>query len=194
MHEVERNQILIQKITDSEAAKPKLYPTSSNYSKVAELNLDDNYIVIAPSSVWFTKQVPKQKIIELINKQVENIQICLVGAPTDFDYCQSIISECQHPKILNLAKQLNLLDSAVLSEKAQMNYVNDSAPMHIASAMNAPVTAFFCSTVPSFGFGPLSNNSKIIEVRGNLPCRPCGIHGHKICPKGQFKCGLELEV
>jgi ADP-heptose:LPS heptosyltransferase len=43
---------------------------------------------------------------------------------------------------------------------AKMNYVNDSGPLHLASAMNAPITAFFCSTVPEFGFGPLSENPK----------------------------------
>jgi ADP-heptose:LPS heptosyltransferase len=42
---------------------------------------------------------------------------------------------------------------------AAMNYVNDSAPMHFASAVNAPVTAVYCSTIPAFGFGPLSDRS-----------------------------------
>lgn len=193
-HEVERNQVLIEKRTDSALIKPKLYPSNANYSKIESLKLESDYIVIAPSSVWFTKQIPKQKVIELIDKQNEFLQICLIGAPTDFGYCDSIISECKHEKIINLTKQLSLLDSAVLIEKAQMNYVNDSAPLHIASAMNAPVTAFFCSTVPSFGFGPLSDSSKILQNTNDLDCRPCGIHGHKECPKGHFKCGLEIEL
>ena len=70
-----------------------------------------------------------------------------------------------------------------------MNYVNDSAPLHFASAMNAPVTAFFCSTSPKFGFTPLSDISIILETKSNLSCRPCGIHGKKECPEGHFKCG-----
>jgi heptosyltransferase-2 len=78
-------------------------------------------------------------------------------------------------------------------ENAKRNYVNDSGPLHLASAMNAPVTAFFCSTSPLFGFGPLSDDSKISEVE-NLDCRPCGIHGHKECPKGNFRCGNELKI
>ena len=65
---------------------------------------------------------------------------------------------------MNLPK-LSFLASAALMQQAKMNYVNDSAPLHIASAMNAPVTAYFCSTIPSFGFGPLSTNSKIIEIK-----------------------------
>ena len=75
-----------------------------------------------------------------------------------------------------------------------MNYVNDSAPLHIASAMNAPVTVYFCSTEPSFGFGPLSDNKTIVEVKEKLNCRPCGLHGKESCPKGHFNCGLKIEI
>jgi heptosyltransferase-2 len=60
--------------------------------------------------------------------------------------------------------------------------------------MNAPVTAFFCSTVPEFGFGPLSDDAKIIQIQEKLECRPCGLHGHAACPKGHFKCGSEISV
>jgi heptosyltransferase-2 len=193
-HEVERNQLLIEKITDNKAALPKLYPSKVNYDKFEGLKLMQEYIVIAPSSVWFTKQVPKQKVIELINKQSKDLQVCLIGAPSDYDYCQSILEEVTHNNVINLARELKLLDSAVLIEKAKMNYVNDSAPMHIASAMNASVTAFFCSTVPNFGFGPLSDDSSIIESEIDLQCRPCGLHGYKSCPEKHFKCGVDLKV
>lgn len=73
-----------------------------------------------------------------------------------------------------------------------MNYVNDSAPMHFASAVNAPVTAVYCSTLPSFGFGPLSDKRFIVEVKEPLPCRPCGLHGRKACPLGHFKCAYNI--
>ena len=69
-----------------------------------------------------------------------------------------------------------------------MNYVNDSAPLHIASAVDAPVTAVFCSTVPAFGYGPLSTNAHVVETEEKLACRPCGPHGHGKCPEGHFKC------
>jgi heptosyltransferase-2 len=77
--------------------------------------------------------------------------------------------------------------------RASMNYVNDSAPMHFASAMNAPVTAIYCSTVPEFGFGPLSDIRHIVEIDHPLYCRPCGLHGYAACPEGHFKCALEIK-
>ena len=96
--------------------------------------------------------------------------------------------------MVNLSGLLSFLESAALMETAKMNYVNDSAPLHIASAMNAPVTTYFCSTVPSFGFGPLSDNKTIVEVKEKLDCRPCGLHGKKECPEKHFNCGFKIEV
>ena len=60
--------------------------------------------------------------------------------------------------------------------------------------MNAPTAAIFCSTIPEFGFGPLSDNSQIIQVSEKLDCRPCGLHGKKACPQGHFKCGFDIQL
>ena len=65
--------------------------------------------------------------------------------------------------------------------------------MHFASAMNAPVTAVYCSTIPEFGFGPLSDIRHIVEIDKPLYCRPCGLHGYAECPEGHFKCALEIK-
>jgi heptosyltransferase-2 len=59
--------------------------------------------------------------------------------------------------------------------------------------MNAPVTAIFCSTIPKFGFGPLSDNSNIIETKKLLNCRPCGLHGLKKCPEKHFNCAYTID-
>ncbi|RZK16550.1 MAG: glycosyltransferase family 9 protein, partial [Hymenobacter sp.] len=72
--------------------------------------------------------------------------------------------------------------------------VNDSAPMHLCSAVDAPVCAIFCSTVPAFGFGPLSTFARVVEHLGPLACRPCGLHGHARCPLGHFRCAHEIET
>ena len=68
-----------------------------------------------------------------------------------------------------------------------------NATANIASAMNAPVTVVFCSTVPAFGFGPLRENGRVAETSEKLACRPCGLHGYKACPEGHFKCALAID-
>lgn len=193
-HETERNQQLIESITDAAVAKPKLYPSKENVDAVNQYKTKP-YVCLAPTSVWFTKQFPKEKWVELINA-LPHFSIYLLGAPGDAAACEWIKSQVINPKleVINLAGKLNFLESAALMRDAKMNYVNDSAPMHIASAMNAATTAIFCSTVPAFGFGPLSDDARIVETKEQLDCRPCGLHGFKACPKGHFKCGFSIEI
>jgi ADP-heptose:LPS heptosyltransferase len=150
---------------------------------------------MAPASVWFTKQLPKHKWVELCNLISADKTIYLLGAPSDEALCTEILRQAQNDRgenIVILCGKLSLLESCALMQHAQMNYVNDSAPLHLASSVNAPVTAFYCSTVKDFGFYPLSDNSNIIEITTPLYCRPCGLHGFKECPQKHFKCGNEI--
>ncbi len=194
-HEIVRNHYLISSITDDEAANPKLYPSPTDYQKV-EGYKSAPYICIAPASVWFTKQFPKEKWVEFLNAIPSPINVFLLGAPNDATLCNEIINTVTNTNAscTNLAGQLSLLKTTALMRDAVMNYTNDSAPLHLASSINAPARALFCSTVSSFGFGPLSDNSVIIETDLLLDCRPCGLHGHKACPKGHFKCALTIDV
>lgn len=193
LHEIERNQKMIEHLTDGQVAKPKLYPSNKDFLKVKELVSENIYLTMSPASVWFTKQLPKEKWIELIDKTPEDIQLFILGGPGDKELGDELISKSNRVNIQNVAGELSLLGSAALMKGADMNYVNDSAPLHLCSAMNAPVTAFFCSTVPAFGFIPLSEDTTILETKAKLDCRPCGLHGFKKCPKGHFKCG-EIEL
>lgn len=189
-HEIERNHELIAEMNQS-ICNPKLYPSEKDYELVKQ---DLPYVTMAPSSVWFTKQLPKAKWIELINSVGHETRVILLGGTGDKAFCEEIKGLSKHPNIINNAGHYSFLQSAALMRKAKMNYVNDSAPLHLASSMNAPVTVFFCSTVPKFGFTPLSDQKIIAEVNEELDCRPCGIHGYKSCPKGHFKCGNNIDL
>ena len=192
-HEIERNIELISEITDNSVFKPKLYPTDEDFQIVSQYKMRP-YICMAPTSVWFTKQFPKNKWADLINKIETKFHIYLIGGPDDADACDEIIAKSIRSNITNLCGELSFLQTSALMTNAIMNYVNDSAPMHMASAMNAPTTAIFCSTVPNFGFGPLSDQAIIIETKEKLECRPCGLHGFKKCPEGHFKCANTIDT
>lgn len=192
LHEVERNYKLISGFAKKFHKGLKLYPTKADFEKIKKFQ-NEPYIVIAPASVWFTKQYPKEKWIEFLN-EVKGLQVLIIGAPSDKELAGEIISKSTNTKISNLCGEVNLLQSAALMQGAKMCFVNDSAPQHLASSVNAPTTALFCSTVPSFGFGPLSDDAIVIENKEELKCRPCGLHGHKTCPEGHFKCGHAINT
>jgi heptosyltransferase-2 len=189
-HEIERNQALIAAITDDQPAKPRLYPSTGDEEKVKPYKAKP-YITVSPASVWFTKQYPKEKWTSFLQQLPQEYTVYLLGAPNDHPLCEQIKSS--RPEAVNLCGTLSFLQSAALMKDAVMNYVNDSAPMHFASAVNAPVTAVYCSTIPAFGFGPLSDKSYIVEIAQPLDCRPCGLHGYKACPRGHFNCAYKIE-
>ena len=190
-HEVDRNlQLLISlKIDDFE--KPRLYPSQQDYDAVTRYKKNP-YYVFAPSSVWFTKQWPQSKWIELIQNISEVIDIILIGGPGDSEYCNEIAEHKSN--CMNLAGKLTFLQSAALIDDALLTIVNDSAPLHFSSAMNTPTIAIYCSTIPDFGFYPLADNSHIVEYSGDLYCRPCGLHGFKECPESHFKCAQDISI
>lgn len=185
VHEVDRNLSLVRHLTDDTPQKPRLYPSSADFDKVRQAG---PYVCMAPASVWFTKQWPPERWVSLIGRMPGHVTVHLLGSPGDRELCEQIKRESGSAAVINQAGKLTFLESAALMHGARMNYVNDSAPLHFASAMNAPVTAIFCSTLPAFGFGPLSDVSIIAETRERLACRPCGLHGKKACPEGHFRC------
>lgn len=192
-HETVRNLELIRDFTDDSIYRPKLYPSAADFTFIDKL-LSGKFITVSPASVWFTKQFPESKWISFIEKIPGGTRIFLLGGTDDVPLCESIRVASSRNETRVLAGMLSFLQSAALMSRAAMNYVNDSAPLHFASAMNAPVTAVYCSTIPAFGFGPLSDISNIVEIKKPLYCRPCGLHGYAACPERHFRCALDIRT
>ncbi|MFQ3576037.1 MAG: glycosyltransferase family 9 protein [Cytophagales bacterium] len=192
-HEVERNLDLASLLfSEIKLKEPKLYVNDQDLLAITHFQ-NEPYVCMAPSSVWQTKQLPVQKWVEMIDKI--QYKVFLLGAPSDKMFIDKLINSCSNKEhVFNLSGKLSLMQSAALMKNAKMNFVNDSGPLHLCSAVDAPVVAFFCSTVPRFGFGPRSKVSFIIESDQNLSCRPCGMHGKKQCPLKHFACGNSINV
>ena len=193
-HEVTRNLRLLTDEVPTPLLPPHLYPSAADEAAVALYAAGGAYVCLAPTSVWFTKQFPEAKWLELLAALPAGLRVYLLGGPPDVPACERLAAVSGRPHVVSLAGKIGLLASAALMRGAVMNYVNDSAPMHLCSAVGAPVTAIFCSTVPAFGFGPLSPVSFVVETTEKLDCRPCGLHGHAACPRGHFRCAYGIEV
>jgi heptosyltransferase-2 len=191
LHETARNHALLASLTTAPVAKPVLYPSAAHFAAVQKWQ-GAPYICMSPGSVWETKKMPAKNWIDLINAVPTNYTIYLMGAPNETALCAEILSGSSRGGVVNIAGQLNLLEAAALIKGAHLNYVNDSAPMHLASATNAPVAAIYCSTIPAFGYGPLSDTQFVVETLEHMPCKPCGLHGKKVCPLGHFNCGHSI--
>lgn len=147
-------------------------------------------IAIFPGSVWATKrwtQVGFTQLAEMFLKQ--NYQVDLLGGPAEGDLCRDIASQAVGARVL--AGTLSIAESIEKLSEYDLVISNDSASTHMAAYNNIPVVSIFGPTTVAMGFRPWSNNSYIVEEK-DLECRPCGKHGHNICPLGHHNCMKQI--
>ena len=175
--------------------RPLLYPGDAERQAVDALlarhgvAAGERFVALAPGSVWATKRWPGYA--ELAALLQMDMRIVIVGGADDAALAHAIVSAA--PSAIDATGQLSLLASAELIGRAAALVTNDSAPLHLASAMGTPSVAIFGPTVPAFGFGPLAPRS-IVVGHETLSCRPCDRHGPQRCPLGHFRCMRELDA
>jgi len=150
--------------------------------------LGPGFVAMAPGSIWGTKRWPGYAgLAAALDRPV-----VIVGGPEDRVLAESVAAAA--PGRAHVAAgELPLRVTAALLEKARVLVTNDSAPLHLASAVGTRVVAVFGPTVPAFGFGPRGSTDRIVE-HGTLPCRPCSSHGPPVCPLGHHRCMREISV
>lgn len=194
IHEIERNHDLLAAYfgrdrLEGPPALPKLFPSRGDFDRAKQFvtaHFQDmkDVVSIAPGSVWPTKRWPVEYFRELIRLLNENrIGVILIGGDEDRELCLELTTE----KTEYLAGKRSILESAAAISFTSALITNDSAPLHIASAMNVPTIAIFGATTPHLGFGPLAERSVVVENR-SVECRPCGKHGGRRCRYKHHEC------
>ncbi len=172
--------------------RPRLHPGAGERAAVDALLGDfggaGGFVAVAPGSVWATKRWPFYP--ELGAALAGAWPVVVVGGPGDRELAAAVVAACPPGRALDATGRLSLLASAELLGRARLLVTNDSAPLHLASAVGTPTLALFGPTVPAFGFGPLAPGSATAGV-DDLPCRPCDAHGPRVCPLGHWRCMRE---
>lgn len=176
--------------------RPRLYPGIPERGAVDRLlalhdALDEGppLVALAPASVWATKRWPYYP--ELAKELAPHARVVIIGSLQDAPLAAEVAAAS--PGAINAAGALNLLGSAELIRRCNVLVTNDSAPQHLASAVDTPTVTIFGPTVPAFGFGPLARASHSIGL-DDLPCRPCDRHGPRRCPLKHWKCMRDVAV
>jgi heptosyltransferase-2 len=144
--------------------------------------------VLAPGARWGTKRWPFYPDLAAALGE----PVVVLGGDDDVGLGEGIVARAPG-RSWNAAGALPLTVSAALLARAALLITNDSAPLHLATALGVPVVALFGPTVPAFGFGPVWPEDRVIEHPG-LACRPCHHHGPMTCPLGHHRCMREIEV
>ncbi len=145
----------------------------------------DTVIGINPSAGWPTKRWPKEYYKKVAKNLVKKgYFVIITGIGKDNEIAEFV--KDNNEKIINLSGNTKLNDLFYLISKLDLLISNDSSPIHIASAFNIPTIDIYGPTSPSFGFYPLSDIHKIMEIK-NLSCRPCAKNGSIACKHGHIK-------
>lgn len=183
--------------------RPRLYPGAKERAAVDDLLSrrgarrdrgeppDERKLVLfAPGSTWETKRWPY--FAELATILANRFRIGIVGGAAEQSAARAM-RNAANVAFLDVTGVLTLLGSAELIRRASAVVCNDSAALHLASAMDTPTIALFGPTVPAFGFGPLASRSAVAGL-DTLACRPCHRHGPRRCPLGHWRCMRDVSA
>jgi heptosyltransferase-2 len=152
------------------------------------------YLGIHPGSTWPTKRWPAEGYARLARMALNaGLRVLVFGGPDETGLCREVTDQVAlggHPGLHDLSGRLSLTELAAFLGRLSVYVTNDSGPMHLAWAQSTPVVALFGPTVRSLGFFPRGETSVVLESA--LDCRPCGLHGHALCPEGHHRCMMDL--
>ena len=148
------------------------------------------FVVMHPGAGWrFKCWTPTgyARVIEAFEKEW-GLPVVLTGtkAAHEQDLLATLLQECRANPI-NLLGCLSLKELGALIARARLFFGMDSAPMHLAAAVNTPAVALFG---PSgvFNWGPWGEGHLVIKKDWDcLPCGRDGCQGSKIS-----RCLVEL--
>jgi lipopolysaccharide heptosyltransferase II len=127
--------------------------------------------VMGSSPKWPSKRWPRGHFVELAKRLLEkhDARIILLGAPDEADLGQSFYS-FGSGKILDLIGKTALEELPAFFKRLHLVITGDTAPLHMAAAMNVPIVALFGPTDAKRHVPP---GKKIDVLSHHLPCQPC---------------------
>ena len=115
---------------------------------------------------WRTHHIAR--FCDLIQKKY-GYQVILTGTEKDKIFERQILSLTQHP-VISIVGKTSLGQLAAVIEKCQLFVSSDSAPLHIAAALNVPTVALFGPT-DSKRHSPPHHRLRIVQKK--VTCGPC---------------------
>ena len=130
-----------------------------NIENILNSNNIKNFVIVHPVSRWMFKCWDDKKFAKVID-YIENekrIKVIITASSDkkELSKIDKILSYCKSNPI-NLSGKISLKELAALISKSIFYLGVDTAPMHMASALNIPVIALFGPTDPTI-WGPWDN-------------------------------------
>ncbi len=166
-------------ITYTDDLRLKMWPRRDDYSYAQDLLhgewIDEKTHVvvginIAASERWVSKNWPVAATAELCDRlAADGIRVVVTGMEKDREFVRELMVKSKSKPAMLVGKT-NLLQLAAVIAHCRVFVTPDSAPLHIASAMDVPVVALFGPTSPERHLPP---GRDIKVMTREMDCRPC---------------------
>lgn len=132
------------------------------------------FVVISPGAKSHVKRWPLRNFARLADmiKKGFGYDVVLVGDKNDRVVIERILFNMRTAP-LNLIEKTNIPELAHIIKKSSLVITNDSAPLHIASAVGARILTFFGPTDEK-EYGP-KTRAKSKVLKKDLKCSPCTV-------------------
>lgn len=173
---------------------------ASDYLEKSNIRENDFVVGFHPGCATLKNHIKRrwepEKFAELGKKLIteKNAKVFLFGGPEE-EGLKSSIHKMIGSEQSYIIKTEKFLQSIAILKRCNVFVTNDSALMHVASALGLKVIAIIGPTNPNY-IHPWKTEHKIVSL--NLDCAPCFYYSPKplICTRKdvQFKCIKELDV
>lgn len=176
-----KNIALSMNLIESDATFSPMIRLSASEKTIAS-KLDE-YIGVHLGASNILRQFEFADSVSLIDYLLESYsEKIIIFIATEYSYMHQIIDYYSHSSTRVVFWSGPLRDFIVLLSRCRHLYCMDSAPGHIASALNISASIFFGPATSEF-VRPIGGNIKIYE-NNNLTCRPCN---QDICINPSYK-------
>ena len=155
------------------------------------LRSDERLIAVVPGARGETKMWPPDRFAETIDELhgLHDARCALIGGPDEVDLCARIAQACGSQPV-NLAGRTTVRQLAAVVGLADVVLCQDSAPMHLAVALERPLVCLTGPTNPR-RTGPYGRLDDVIRL--DLECSPCYFRRLSQC-RHNHRCMRELPV
>jgi lipopolysaccharide heptosyltransferase I len=148
-------------------------------------------LAVLPGTRWDTKRWPAERFAAVIDNLHDgsDAQCVLLGSPDEAELCERIAGQCR-TEPMNLAGRTTLRGLAATIQLAEVVLAHDSAPMHLAVALERPLVCLMGPT-NAHRTGPYRRFGDVVRL--DLECAPCYLRKLTQC-RFQHRCMQELPV
>lgn len=160
--------------------------------KLHDFGLEEKepFVIIHPGARRWYKSWPPERFARLGDSIIReySVKVILSGTEDDRNTVLKIMANMKE-KAIDLTGQFSLEELAPFIKRAICLIGNDSAPIHIATAVETPAVALFGPTDWRCWY-PRRKHDLIFAAE--FPCRPCG-HKNADCPLGNGYCMSHID-